>query len=172
MEKNEGIYLRPIREDDTADIIRWRNSAKVKQFFIQQDDFTEESHLNWLSNYVNKGKAVQFIIVDKKSDRSIGSVYIKDIDMIHKKAEYGIFIGEEQNQGKGYGTEAARLMIDYAFNILKLHRIYLRAYTDNDRAIASYKKAGFEVEGVLKDDVFVRGKYRDMTWMSIINQAD
>lgn len=166
------IFLRPMTLEDTDNIVSWRNSENVKKYFIYQNEFTKEGHLRWIDTKVKTGEVVQFIIVEKESNKPIGSVYLRDIDYEFHKAEYGIFIGEDCKKGKGYGTQAARLMIKYAFAELHLHRIYLRVYSDNERAINSYKKAGFMVEGLLKDDVLVRGKYRDIIWMGIINELD
>lgn len=168
-ECESAIYLRPIMEEDTDDVLRWRNSAEVKKYFICQDDITREEHLAWLENQVKRGKVIQFIIVERETERSVGSVYLRDIDRTHNKAEYGIFIGEEDAKSKGYGTAAARQMITYAFEEEKIHRIYLRVYEDNLRAISSYEKAGFRREGQLIDDVYVNGKYHNIVWMAIVN---
>lgn len=166
---NENIVLRPLTVEDTDLIVKWRNDENVKKYFIYQGEFTKEGHLHWVDTKIKSGEVVQFIIVENETNSPIGSVYIRDIDYSNKKAEYGIFIGEENAKGKGYGTQAAKLMIAYAFDELKLHRLYLRVYADNERAIASYKKAGFSLEGILKDDVYVRDEYRDIAWMAITN---
>ena len=63
-------------------------------------------------------------------------------------------------------------MIQYAFEKLGLHRLFLRAYADNGRAIRSYEKAGFTREAYLRDDVCVNGVYRDIVWMAAVNPAD
>ena len=78
------------------------------------------------------------IICDLFTDMPFGSVYIRDIDRVHNKAEYGFFIGEDDARGRGVGTAAARLMLRYCFEEEKLHRIYLRVYSDNLQAIRSY----------------------------------
>lgn len=169
MEKQSEIYLRPMTVDDTDDIVKWRNSESVKQFFIYQGEFTRESHLNWIETRVNTGEVIQFMIVLKKNDKAIGSVFLRDVDMQNKKAEYGIFIGDESVRGKGYGSVAARLILKHAFYEAGLHRVYLRVLADNERAIKSYEKVGFKKEGYLTDDVFVRGSYRDVVWMAIVN---
>ena len=110
------------------------------------------------------------IICDKADNTPLGSVYIRDIDHTHHKGEYGIFIGEEAARGRGIGTEAAKLMIQYGFEELGLHRIYLRVLSSNKQAIRSYEKAGFEQEGCLKDDVCINGKFVDIVWMAIVNK--
>lgn len=166
----EHIYLRPMTEEDTDRIVSWRNQPNVKNFFIYRADFTREGHLYWLHEVVEKGDACQMIICDSVTDQPLGSVYIRDIDRVHHKGEYGIFIGEEAARGRGVGTEAAQLMIRYGFEKLGLHRIYLRVLADNERAIRSYEKAGFKKEGYLYQDVCINGEYVDIVWMAIVNE--
>lgn len=166
------IYLRLMTREDTDNIVKWRNCEEVRNQFIYQKTFTKEGHEKWIETMVETGKVVQMIIVLSDDDRPIGSVYIRDIDMEHRKAEYGVFIGETDCLGQGYGTEAAELMAEYAFEFLGLHKLMLRVYADNERAIKSYEKAGFVKEAYLKDDVFVQGKYRDIVLMAIFNEKD
>ena len=136
-----GVYLRLMTYDDTDLIVAWRNSDAVRKNFIYQALFTRESHENWIRTMVETGKVVQMIICDSASDKPLGSVYIRDIDRHHNKAEYGIFIGEQDARGRGVGTAAAKLMLRYCFEEEKLHRVYLRAFAENVQAIRSYEKA-------------------------------
>lgn len=163
-----GIYLRLMTYDDTDLIVAWRNSDGVRKNFIYQALFTRESHENWMKTMVETGKVVQMMICDSASDKPLGSVYIRDIDRHHNKAEYGIFIGEPDARGRGVGTAAAKLMLRYCFEEEGLHRVYLRAFSDNIQAIKSYEKAGFVREGLLRDDVCIEGQYRDIVWMAAI----
>lgn len=163
-----GIYLRLMTYDDTDLIVAWRNSDGVRKNFIYQALFTRESHENWMKTMVETGKVVQMMICDSASDKPLGSVYIRDIDRHHNKAEYGIFIGEPDARGRGVGTAAAKLMLRYCFEEEGLHRVYLRAFSDNIQAVKSYEKAGFVREGLLRDDVCIEGQYRDIVWMAAI----
>ncbi len=169
IDKQAGIYLRLMTYEDTDYIVNWRNSDAVRKNFIYQALFTKESHENWIRTMVETGKVVQMIICETDTDRPVGSVYIRDIDKTHQKAEYGIFIGEPQARGKGYGTAAAHLMIQYCFEELKLHRLFLRVYAENIQAIRSYEKAGFVKEAHLREDVCIDGKYHDIVLMGILN---
>ena len=164
-----GIYLRPMTYEDTDRIVAWRNSDAVRRNFIYQEPFTREGHENWIRTRVETGQVVQMIICDIAGGRPLGSVYIRDIDRQHKKAEYGIFIGEEDAKGRGIGTAAAKLMLRYCFGEAGLHRIYLRAFVDNVQAVRSYEKAGFVREGLLREDVCIDGRYRDIVWMAALN---
>lgn len=158
------IYLLPITKADTANIIKWRNN--VRKNFIYQELFTSESHNVWLENMVFTNKVKQFVIYGQEDNKSVGSVFLRDIDLGHDKAEYGIFIGDDSARGKGYGSEAAALICDYGFQELKLHKIYLRVFSDNKIAIRSYEKAGFVKEAYLIDDVKINSQYRDIVLMS------
>jgi RimJ/RimL family protein N-acetyltransferase len=118
------------------------------------------------------GLAVQMLVCMRENDQPVGCVYLSDIDHKHHKAEYGIYLGEQHVRGKGIGTLAAKLLIQYGFDELSLHKIYLRVFADNEAAIHSYEKAGFVQEGYLKDEVCIDGTYRDMIWMAVLRYAE
>lgn len=138
------VHLRLMTVEDTRKIIEWRNKDFVRKNFIYQDFFTEESHLKWIREQVETGHVVQFIIC-LPGEREIGSVYFRDIDRKEGTAEYGIFIGEEDALGRGYGTETAKQALDYAFTAIGLKRVFLRFFADNIGARQSYRHAGFQM---------------------------
>lgn len=168
--ENERVRIRPITLADTDLIIKWRNSDAVRQNFIYQKLFTKESHETWMKTMVEPGHVAQFIIEDIRTGTPVGSVYLRDIDTANEKAEFGIFLGDFR--GKGYGTEATKLILQYAFETLNLHRVFLRVFADNTGAIRSYEKAGFVFEGRFRDDVKISGLFRDVVFMSIINKKE
>ena len=145
------VYLRPITLEDTENIVKWRNTDRVRKNFIYQKPFTKEGHLAWMRDKVAAGEVVQFILCETEGDRPVGSVYFRDIASGNKKAEYGIFIGEEDAAGKGYGTLAGRAAIQYA---------------GNTAAVRSYEKAGFEKEALLGDEIKTGDGYRDLILMA------
>lgn len=160
--RSEKVILRPIEEDDTDNIVKWRNNKEVSEKFIYREAFTRESQILWMNGKVKTGEVVQFIIHSVEDDIDIGSIYIRDIDMSKKEAEYGIFIGEDVSRGKGLGVESIRLMIKYAFDGLQLDRIILRVYKDNIPSIKSNEKAGFKIVSEIRDVVSSDGKKADM----------
>lgn len=168
IDRAAGIYLRRMAPEDTDLIIKWRNSDSVRKNFIYQAPFTREGHERWTRTMIDTGKAVQMMICEAEGDTPLGSVYIRDVDRTHNKAEYGIFIGEAAARGRGIGTASAKLMLRYCFEEEGLHRIYLRALSGNIQAIRSYEKAGFRKEACLRDDVRIDGEYRDIVWMAVL----
>jgi len=168
----EKVRLRPIKPEDTADIVRWRNNPQVQQFFIFREPFTPEMHQSWLETKVFTGKVIQYMIEDISSGQCVGSVYFRDIDPINESAEYGIFIGEASARNRGFGSETARLFTDFGLNILKMHRISLRLLGGNIAARQSYENAGFVMEGLFKDMVKLDGKFTDIVFMAKIIKED
>lgn len=78
-------------DNDTSLILTWRNNSDVRKNFIFQENLTKETHATWLKEKVYKGTTVQFIIIENTSQTPIGSVYLRDIDKLNNKAEFGIF---------------------------------------------------------------------------------
>ena len=170
--QGQGIYLRKMTEEDTDYIVKWRNNQRVRGNFIYQKTFTKEGHLHWMDTMIRNGQAVQFIICEQETDRPVGSVYFRDICEEHKKAEYGIFIGEDDAVGLGIGTETAKLAIWYGFHVMNLHKIILRVFAHNIGAIKSYEKAGFEKEAYLKEEVCINGTFEDIVLMAVLNKEN
>ncbi len=160
----DAIYLRQMQISDTDNIIAWRNNPRVRHNFIYQGLFTAEGHLNWIKTQVEPGHVVQFIICEKDSDRAVGSVYFRDIDRERKCAEYGIFIGEDDAVGKGYGTQAARLALSYAFSEMQLEFVFLRVFADNTGARKSYERAGFRLVENKQDEIVTEKEVRTVVF--------
>ncbi len=161
----QKVILRPMGYEDTDLIVKWRNNERVRRNFIYRETFTSQGHQNWIKTMVDTGKAVQFIICEKDDMRPVGSVYFRDIDRIKKEAEYGIFLGEDDAAGKGYGTETACLAVAYAFEKMGLKKLVLRVFTDNEAAAKSYRNAGFMEESIMKDVECSDGEKKDMFFM-------
>ena len=162
-----AVHIRLIEKEDTDNILRWRNNPEIRSNFVFQDELTREAHENWLDTNVKSGKAAQFIIVtDEFGD--VGSAYLRDIDLRHRKAEFGIFIGEDAARGKGFGNAATLEIIKHAFRELDLNKVYLRVFTDNIAAIKNNERAGFAKEGCFAEDVIIDNKPRDLIFMGLL----
>lgn len=112
--------------------------------------------------------SARFVVYERATLRPIGSVGIRDIDHLHRTAELGIVLGEPDCWGKGYGTEATRLVLDYAFTALGLHNVVLRVYAYNERAIRAYRKAGFKEIGRRREAHRIGNRVVDEVWMDCL----
>lgn len=144
--ESENLLFRPIVYDDTDMVLKWRNSDAVNRNFLYRKEVTREDHIDWLNNKVATGKVKQFVIIEKTGLKPIGSVYFRDIEEDIRQAQYGIFIGEADARGKGYGSETAVRMVKYFFEEMKYDKLYLKALARNTTAIKSYERAGFKID--------------------------
>lgn len=165
----KNIILRPITLDDTDLIVKWRNNPSVEQNFIFREKFTSQMHENWMHTQVETGRVIQYIVEEKDDHRPVGSVYFRDVNRLYNSAEFGIFIGEDDARGKGYGKEITSLFVNYGFESLGLHRIQLRLVKGNTAAARTYKSVGFREEGEFRDMVKLDGEYRTVIFMSILD---
>lgn len=111
-----------------------------------------------------------FMIRSLEDDRLLGETGLDTVQWQHGESFVGISIGEKEFWGKGYGTDAMRVLLRYAFNELNLHRVSLTVFEYNPRAIRSYEKAGFSVEGRERKFLERGGKRWDMIYMGILRQ--
>lgn len=159
------VNIKPITNEYDDLIVKWKNSLHVKEQVFNRSVLTIDIHRNWIENFVYKAKAFQFIIF-VENDIPVGSIFLKNIDKINRKAEMGIFIGEKRYIGKGVGTRSIKLLLSFAFSNLKLNKVYLNVFSKNKKAINAYKRSGFQVDGVLREEYFFE-VFLDVTQMSI-----
>jgi len=163
------IYLRSLRPEDlNKGYLDWINDPEINKFLISGIFPTS---LRGLKSYYEKvngsDKDVMFAIVVKKTDKYIGNIKIGNIDWVNRSAHCGRLIGDKKYWGKGYGTEAMKLVMDYVFNALNLNRLYNTMVADNLGAIRSCEKVGMIKEGVFSQYRFLSGVYKDVIQMAI-----
>lgn len=140
----DKIYLRLLGLDDvTARYCSWLNDSEVNKFLE-----TKSSNLAQLTQYVkekiNRSDVLFYGIFDKENDTHLGNVKLEPVDWAGKKAVFGIMIGDRNYWGRGIGTEATRLISDYALGELGLDEVELGVIADNTKACRAYEKAGFK----------------------------
>lgn len=155
--EGEKVYLSPMNLEDIEKYVKWMNDFSTTDGLGSSSKVTTfESERSWLINNMDK-KEQQFAIVLKETDKLIGNCGFVDINHLHQRGEVGLFIGEEENRSKGYGTEALSLLVEYGFNYLNLKNIMLKVFSFNKRAIKSYEKIGFKVFGKRTEDYYLNG---------------
>ena len=93
-------------------------------------------------------------------------------DKESRKAEYGFFIGVEEEKGKGIGKDMLTTTMQFAFEELGLHKLYARAFANNMPSVKSFLSCGFEQEAYLRDEEYINGEYRDIVFLAKINPVE
>jgi RimJ/RimL family protein N-acetyltransferase len=124
----------------------------------------------WMEKHMDDWLANEFEIRALAGDQPIGSIGLGGEMKFHGDAFVGIGIGDPEFWGKGYGTEAMQLMLCYAFMELNLHRVSLDVFDYNPRALHSYEKAGFKLEGRKRGMLLREGQRWDLIYMGILRE--
>ena len=117
---------------------------------------------------VSKQQSQVFSIVDLETDSSIGRCMLFNLDRVNRQAALGIVIGEKEYWGKGFGQDAAKLLLDYGFNLLNLNNIMLGTYSFNERAQACFRKLGFKEIGKRRQARIINMKKYDLILMDML----
>lgn len=170
--QGERVFLRPFEVDDAERYRRWRADAAPMFLAGWRDPAPMslaqvEARIERLTKE-QEGDFVTFVICLVADTRPIGEVLLADIDHRNGSAELGIFIGEPEEWGKGYGTDAVEAMVGFGFGALRLERIFLEVWTENPRARRAYEKAGFVHEATLRSDRYEHGGFTSGHVMSIV----
>ncbi|MGE5251479.1 MAG: GNAT family N-acetyltransferase [Bacteroidota bacterium] len=133
--------------------------------------WSEKKHKEWVEKQMERDpmESFRFSIRTLAEDRLIGEVSINPV-WVHADGWVGIIIGERDCWGKGYGTDAMRLIVQYGFTELNLYRISLSLHSYNPRALRSYEKAGFKLEGTTRGDTLREGRRTDGLYMGILRE--
>ncbi|MDH5442166.1 MAG: GNAT family N-acetyltransferase [Candidatus Nomurabacteria bacterium] len=152
------------KEQDLDLILKWRNNPEVSQYLSVVSPLSREKEIEWLDSQLakmDKQEHFLFGIWDNKQDRLIGNMAIHDIDHINRVATTGAMIGEKDCWGKGFGTNAKMLLLDFAFNQLNLRKIYSKVLEFNERSANYSKKCHYNEEARIPNHFYRNGKYHD-----------
>jgi len=165
----DNLYFRRPTMDDVDQIRDLKNNEKAALLLGGvHHTYTSEDIVNWINFHNNNKEEVLLVVEDKAAGKLIGHVGLYKIDRIAKKTEYGILLADDDSRGKGYGTKATKLMVDYAFRTMGIHKVTAEVLSENAPSVAMFKKCGFSIDGCLRDDVFKNDRYYDVLSMSII----
>ena len=164
------VALGPLRRDLLPTYHRWINDfATLRTLAAVPRPMTMEQELAWYERVAAGGpEAVHFTIYERATGRPIGNTELHGIDHRNRSAEFGILIGEPDARGRGYGTEAVRLVLDYAFVALGLHNVMLTVYEFNLAGRRAYEKAGFREIGRRRQARLMGGRLWDEVFMDCI----
>jgi RimJ/RimL family protein N-acetyltransferase len=169
--KKDGVGIGPLLPEDTATMFVWTNDIETLAMDIPYRPMDGVAFANFLSTAANDPTRVLFAIRLAGAASAVGFLLFSNISAVNRSAELGIRIGRENDRGRGIGTAAMALALEYAWTHLNLARVQLKVIADNPRAIRAYAKAGFMIEGRHTNAAFVAGKWHDMLTMAALGPA-
>jgi diamine N-acetyltransferase len=166
----ERAALGMLRREQLPRLAAWFNDPDVRRGLAHRGIVNEDAEVAWYDHVTEAARQprpmeVAFAIHDAADGELVGVCDIENIDHNFSRAEFGIFLG--QRRGNGIGSDATRLVLEWAFTIVGLHNVMLETYAFNEPAIRAYERAGFRVIGTRRDSVRALGR----RWDSILMDA-
>ena len=168
----EKIYLRRVlRSDICQEYVDWLNDPEINQYLETKYEVqTLESVIKYWKMRQSDYNSPWFAIVSKTSKVHIGNIKLGPINWNHQRADISIFIGNKIYWGKGIATEAINLLKDWAFNHIRLKKLYAGAYEMNIGSIKAFQKCGFVIEGTFENDAVFNNKRVNSVRLGIVNE--
>ena len=167
--EGELVALGPRRREHIPLYLRWINDFGTTQMLgISPRPMTLEQETAWYEQTAADDGEVAFTIYERATGRAIGNCGLHEVDLANRRTVVGIMIGEPDARGRGYGTEAMRLLLDYAFTVLDLHSVMLTVFEYNGAGRRCYENVGFREIGRRRQACWYNGRFWDEIHMDIL----
>jgi diamine N-acetyltransferase len=163
------VALGPISREHIPLYLRWINDfGTTRTLGVPPRPMTLEQETAWYEHAAVDDARVGFTIYERSSGRAIGNCGLHEVDLANRRTVVGIMIGEPDARGRGYGTEAMRLLVDYAFTALGLHSVMLMVFEYDIAGRRCYEKVGFREIGRRRESRWYNGRFWDEIYMDIL----
>lgn len=163
------VNLRPFARTDIPLLTQWINDPQVREFVLGTFPQTEKQEEEWFNKLGSDDKNV-VLGIETKEGVLIGTMGIHSIRWTDRVATTGAIIGEKEYWGKGYGTDAKMILLDYAFNTLNLRKICSNVISFNKRSLHYSLHCGYKIEGKRRKQVFKKGVYWDLIELGVFRE--
>lgn len=163
-----SIYLRPWQDQDIDLLFKGVNDPAVRETLFTYRPKSKIELMEEIQKDLTSDKSILLTICECSSNQPVGMTAFYRIDYVSRAAIFFLAIYDSTKWHHGYGFEATKLMVDYAFNILNLNRIQLHVASENPKAVSIYEKCGFIKEGTLREAMYHNDRYVDFYVMAIL----
>jgi RimJ/RimL family protein N-acetyltransferase len=167
----DRVRLRHVEREDLPRFVEWLNDPEVRHGLAMYLPLSNAEEENWFEDTLKREgeeRPLAIEVGDSDGWTLVGNCGFFNIEWRIQSAELGIFLGDKSFWNQGYGTDVMRLLLRHGFSTLNLNRIYLRVFEDNPRAIRAYEKAGFIMEGRMRQAEYHDWKFLDVLLMSVL----
>jgi len=165
----EHIILRAFERDDAERCYRWMNDPNIVCTLKSRYPIAFQNEIEWLEGAMRAtvSNSERHFAIERKDDRThIGNASIHDIEWVSRTAAFGLFIGEPSAWNRGFGSDAIRTLVRFAFDEMNLRKLRINVFDYNDRAKHVLETHGFVQEGRLRQEFYREGTYHDIVILS------
>lgn len=166
----ERVRLRAVERDDLPRYVTWLNDPEVRSHLLLFAPMSLADEERWFEG-LGRDSSRHVLAVDQREGEGwshVGTCGLESVDLRNGCCTLGIFLGPAAARGKGIGTAAMTLLLAFAFDELRLHRVELEVFDDNERARRVYERLGFVLEGRRREAHYKEGRYHDKLIMSLL----
>ncbi len=168
----EHVILRAFERDDAERCYRWMNDPNIVRTLKSRYPIAFQNEMEWLDRAMHQSAGERHFAIERKDDRThIGNASIHAIDWVSRTAAFGLFIGEPSAWNRGFGGDAIRTLVRFAFEEMNLRKLHINVFEYNDRAKHVLEASGFVQEGRLRKEFYREGSYHDLLILSIFRDA-
>ena len=168
----EHVILRAFEREDAERCYRWMNDPNIVRTLKSRYPIAFQNEAEWLERAMHASPSERHFAIERKEDRShIGNASIHEIDWVSRTGSFGLFIGEPTAWNRGFGGDAIRTLVRFAFEEMNLRKLRINVFEYNDRAKHVLEAQGFVEEGRLRQEFFREGSYHDLLVLSIFRDT-
>lgn len=169
--ESERLIYRALEPSDAPLVAACNNDPVVRVSFFTHTPTSIEAQAHRIASYYQPGSDYIPLAICEKEDRNtIGVTALHRVDLVSGAAVYSICICDPDSRGKGYAREVTGTMLQYAFDVLNLHRLQLHVWEGNTAGVRAYEKCGFKKEGLLREAMKHNGVYCNFLVMGILEE--
>jgi RimJ/RimL family protein N-acetyltransferase len=170
----EHVILRAFERDDAERCYRWMNDPNIVRTLKSRYPIAFQNEIEWLERAMHgsSSDAERHFAIERKDDRThIGNASIHDIEWVSRIASFGLFVGEPSAWNRGFGSDAIRTLVRFAFDEMNLRKLRINVFDYNDRAKHVLESQGFVQEGRLRQEFYREGTYHDIVILSVFRDG-
>jgi RimJ/RimL family protein N-acetyltransferase len=170
----EHVILRAFEREDAERCYRWMNDPDIVRTLKSRYPIAFQNEIEWLDRAMRAGSddSQRHFAIERKDDRAhIGNASIHDIDWVSRTGAFGLFVGEPSAWNRGFGSDAIRTLVRFAFEEMNLRKLRIDVFDYNERAKHVLESHGFVQEGRLRDEFYREGAYHDIVILSVFRSA-
>jgi RimJ/RimL family protein N-acetyltransferase len=169
----EHVILRAFEREDAERCYRWMNDPNIVRTLKSRYPIAFQSEMEWIERAMHSTSIERHFAIERRDDRShIGNASVHDIDWVSRAAWFGLFVGEPTAWNRGFGTDAIRTLVRFAFEEMNLRKLRIHVFDYNEKAKHVLVAQGFVEEGKLLRDFYREGVYHDIVILSMFREAE
>jgi len=168
--KNEILHLRYYEPSDLDFLMTIRPNPENYNFFGEFEPYSQEMQKAWWEKYTRTSTEFNYVVALNEGNRPIGTVSLINIDYRNKNCEFSRFFIDKKAKISNAGSQVEKLILDYSFLHLNLHKLWCKVIEDNKKAVTFYQRYGFKKDGILRQELFKNGEYKNVIIMSILQE--